>query len=36
MTLKKSKPFENIMKKGENAGNLHFLLYPTVLSQAKD
>ena len=24
----KKKPFENIMGKGENAGNWHFLLFP--------
>ena len=24
----KKKPFENIMGKGENAGNQHFLLFP--------
>ena len=27
MTLKR-KPFENIVGKGENVGNLHFLLFP--------
>ena len=27
MTLRK-KPFENIVGKGENAGNQHFLLFP--------
>ena len=25
----KNKPFENIMGKGENAGNQHFLLFPS-------
>ena len=36
MTLKK-KPFENIVGKGENAGNQHFLLSHNVFypSQAK-
>ena len=27
MTLKKKKPSENIVGKGENAGNQHFLLF---------
>ena len=31
MTLEK-KPFENIVGKGENAGNQHFLLFPTMFS----
>ena len=31
MNLKK-KPFENIVGKGENAGNQHFLLFLTILS----
>ena len=26
------KPFENNMEKGENAGNQHFLLFPTMFS----
>ena len=26
------KPFENIVGKGENAGNHHFLLFPTMFS----
>ena len=30
MTLRK-KPFENIVGKGENAGNQHFLLFPRFL-----
>ena len=29
MTLEK-KPFENILGKGENAGNQHFFLFPTM------
>ena len=28
----KKKPFENIVGKGENAGNQHFLLFPTMFS----
>ena len=31
MTLYKM-PFENIVRKGENAGNQHFLLFPTMFS----
>ena len=30
MTLKK-KPFENIVGKGENAGNQHFLFFPQCI-----
>ena len=28
LTTSKMKPFENIVGKGENAGNQHFLLFP--------
>ena len=28
LTTLKKKPFENIARKGENAGNQHFLLFP--------
>ena len=28
MTLRKTLPFENIVGKGEDTGNLHFLLFP--------
>ena len=28
LTTLKKEPFENIMGKGENAGNQHFLLFP--------
>ena len=28
VTLEKKLPFENIVEKGENAGNKHFLLFP--------
>ena len=28
LTTQTEKPFENIVGKGENAGNLHFLLFP--------
>ena len=28
LTTLRRKPFENIVGKGENAGNLHFLLFP--------
>ena len=29
------KPSENIVEKGENAGNQHFLLFPTMFSMMK-
>ena len=28
----KKKPFQNIVGKGENAGNQHFLFFPTIFS----
>ena len=28
LTTQAKKPFENIVRKGENAGNQHFLLFP--------
>ena len=28
VTTLRKKPFENIVEKGENAGNQHFLLFP--------
>ena len=28
LTTHRKKPFENIVGKGENAGNQHFLLFP--------
>ena len=34
MALKK-KPFENIVGKGENAGNQHFLLFPVFYPSQK-
>ena len=32
LTTQKKKPFVNIVGKGENAGNQHFLLVPTMFS----
>ena len=32
LTNLKKKAFENIVGKGENAGNQHFLLFPTTFS----
>ena len=29
-------PFENIVGKGENAGNQHFLLFPTMFSTLQE
>ena len=29
-------PFENIVGKGENAGNQHFLAFPTMFSSLSD
>ena len=32
LTIQKKKPFEDIVGKGENAGNLHFLLFSELFS----
>ena len=32
LTVLQKKPFENIVGKGENAGNQHFLLFPQCFS----
>ena len=36
LTSLKKRAFENIVRKGENAGNQHFLLYPHVFYPIKD
>ena len=36
LTILEQKAFENIVGKGENAGNQHFLLFPTVFYPSHD
>ena len=32
LTTQRNNPFKNLLGKGENAGNQHFLLFPTIFS----